>query len=89
MSSPLERRVQILLERAQYEQLEREAARAGKSVAAVIREGIAMRLGSTDIVRRAAADRLLAAAGRATHGRGDDWADMKREYEEHIEARLS
>ncbi len=72
----LDRRVQILLEPAQYEEVEREAARTGQSVAAVIRDAIGARLASGVAARAAAAERLLASADSDTE-RGEGWSDSK------------
>ncbi|HEX4430468.1 MAG TPA: ribbon-helix-helix protein, CopG family [Frankiaceae bacterium] len=85
--STLERRVQILLDPAQYEAVEREAARTGQSAAAVIREAIAARLASTSATRAAAAKRLIASADPATEA-GEDWSDSKSAMEGELASRL-
>jgi hypothetical protein len=72
----LERRVQLLLDPRQYTAVEREAAREGRSVAAVIREAIDARLASGDSARAAAARRLLASADPGEEP-AEDWADAK------------
>lgn len=60
--SLLERRVQILIDPQQYSELEREAARTGRSVAYLIRESITDPLAGLRSSRSAAAERLLASA---------------------------
>ena len=72
--SALERRVQILLDKEQYAQVEREAQRTKQSVAAVIRQAISERLATRESVRAAAARRLLATADQ---GPGEDWGSTK------------
>ncbi len=74
--STLERRVQILLDPAQYEEVEQEASRTGQSVAAVIRDAIAVRLAGGRAARAAAAQRLLASADPDTE-HGEEWTDSK------------
>jgi hypothetical protein len=74
--STLERRVQLLLDPAQYEDVEREAIRTGQSVAAVIRDAIAARLSSGSAARAAAAQRLLASADPDGES-GEDWSESK------------
>lgn len=86
--STLERRVQILLDPVQYQDVEREAARTGQSVAAVIREAIAARLSSRDGARAAAAQRLLASADPDTTG-GEDWAVSKHALGELLASKLA
>ena len=85
--SALERRVQILLDPQQYLAVEREAARSGQSVAAVIRDAIETRLASRDSARAAAARRLLESADAPT-GQGEDWALSKVVLDEAIAAKL-
>jgi hypothetical protein len=83
--STLERRVQILLDPAQYADVEREAARTGQSVAAVIREAIAGRLASGFASRAAAAQRLIASADADD---GEDWSDAKEALADQLASRL-
>ena len=86
--STLERRVQILLDPAQYEDVEREALRTGQSVAAVIRGAISARLASGSAARAAAAQRLLASADPDTE-RGEDWSDSKAALAEQLVSKSS
>jgi predicted transcriptional regulator len=79
--STLERRVQILLDKEQYAQVEREAKRTQQSVAAVIRQAISERLATHESVRAAAARRLLETADR---GQGEDWATAKAAMESRL-----
>lgn len=83
----LDRRVQVLLDPKQYLAVEREAARSGQSVAAVIRDSIARRLAAGDSARAAAARRLLASAD-TTDPAGEDWADSKAALEGELTAKL-
>jgi Ribbon-helix-helix protein, copG family len=87
MSSTLDRRVQILIDPAQYEQIEREAARTHQSVAAVIRDAIAARLSASDLVRETAAARLLASAD-SVNSAGEDWLDAKEALSASLASKL-
>lgn len=78
--SLLERRVQLLLGRARYEQVQREAERTSQSVAAVIRRAIDRCLGAQLSVRAAAADRLLADSSDEAEA-ADEWSDIKTAIE--------
>jgi hypothetical protein len=84
--SVLERRVQILLDPTQYEQVQREAARTGQSVAAVIRDAIADRLTSRDAVRAAAAASLLASVDDS--GGAEDWQVTKAALDDELAAKM-
>lgn len=77
--SLLERRVQILIERAEYERLERVAQADHRSVASVIREAISQYLdsGADDKVRSLEALLDMPVDG----GTGEDWQDAKRALE--------
>ena len=74
----LEHRLQILLDRNQYQRVSREAARRGTSIAAVIRDAI-NHLPDDEETRRAAIDAILAAAPMAVP---DDPSDLQREIDE-------
>ena len=74
--SLLERRLQLLLSLEQYRQVEMEAQDVGKSVAAVIREGIDMRLDHGSASRREAAARILRDTS-SPDGAGEDWDVIK------------
>lgn len=56
--SSLEKRVQVLLDRERYEQLEREAQRRGQTVGATVREAIDMLIGE-DAAQQLAMRRAL------------------------------
>lgn len=75
--SKLNRRLQVLLDEERYERLEREAERRGAPVASVVREAVD-RLLAEETDRRAAGDRLLAAAPMPV----GEWAEMKKEIVE-------
>lgn len=62
MSMPLERRLQVLLDEERHQRLASIAAERGVSVATVVREAIDRGLASTEGRRRAAGQRILAAA---------------------------
>ncbi len=83
--STLDRRVQILVDPSDYQRLEREAARSGQSVAAVIRDAIAARLNAGGGARANAAAQLLASADR---GAGDSWSAAKAALERDLAAKL-
>lgn len=73
--SVLERRVQILIQREEYERLEKMAATQSRSVASVIREAIGQYLDDGSDARERALATLLAAP--LTEGPGEDWAVSK------------
>ena len=83
--STLDRRVQILLDPVQYEDVEKEAARTGQSVAAVIRDAIASRLASSGAARSAAARRLLASANAEA---AEDWSIAKAMLGDQLASKL-
>jgi hypothetical protein len=83
----LDRRVQLLLDRQQYHQVELEAARSGQSVAGVIREAIESRLASGAVRRAAAAERLLASADPESEP-GEDWEHAKAAHDAALRAKL-
>ena len=74
-----ERRLQLLLDQERYERVAARARRRQVSVATVIREAIDTAIPAADLDRRAAADRILAAA---SIGLPDDPADLRRELDE-------
>jgi len=75
----MERRVQILIERAEYERLERIARTDQRSVASVIREAIGRYLDSGADDKSRAMSALLDMP--ADVGTGEDWVDAKRALE--------
>ena len=81
--SVLERRVQILVNPEQYGELEREAARTGRSVASLIRESIDDHLAGMRSSRSAAAERLLLSADSVASPE-DDWAVTKAALEQEL-----
>lgn len=80
--SVLERRVQILIERSQYERLERMARVEQRSVASLIREAIGEYLDPGADKRAQALEALLAMP--TDHGSGQDWAATKDALEREI-----
>lgn len=74
MCMSYDRRVQILLDPAQYERLERAAEASGSSVAAVIRDAIDRVLPATHMEPAVAGRLLLDAPSMPV----DDWEDWKR-----------
>jgi len=74
----MERRLQLLLDEQRYDRVQREAARSGRSVAAVIREAIDVRFADDADVRRDALGSLLERVeSRPDDSPGEDWADIK------------
>ncbi len=67
------RRRHVRIDDARWTRLEAAASRRGSSVAAVVRDAIDAALDGEGIVRKAAADTLLAAPPMAV----DDWEVMK------------
>jgi len=77
--SMLTERLQVLIEQAQRQRLEREAAARGTSVATLVREAIELAFPTTSDEKRRAADVILSAsAGWAP----DDPSDIKRMTDE-------
>lgn len=74
MSMSLTRRVQLLLDPARYERLERAATRSGSSVASVIRDAIDRMLPEEGIDPEAAGRILLEAPAMKV----EDWEEMKK-----------
>ncbi len=83
--STLDRRVQILVRPDDYRQLEREAVRTGQSVAALIREAIAARLGAGGTAKASAAAQLLASVDS---GAAVSWSAAKSALERELAAKL-
>lgn len=71
----LDRRLQVLLDEAQYRRLEEHAARRGESVAALVREAIDERFPDERLDRRRAGELLLDARPMNV----GDWTVMKEE----------
>src|SRR5579875_2076231 len=61
MSTPLEHRLQVLIDDRRHRRLAQIASERGVSIAAVVREAIDQGLGSSELRRSAAGRRLLAA----------------------------
>lgn len=78
--SQLTRRTQLLLDEDRYQRLEAEAKSTDRSVASIIREGIDLRLGAADRVkRRADAARRLLAQPAPRGDREPDWGQVRHE----------
>ncbi len=78
--SVMERRVQILIERVEYERLERVARADQRSVASVIRQAIGQYLDSGAEEKARAVDALLDMP--VDGGAGEDWDDAKQALEQ-------
>lgn len=85
--SALERRLQILLDHERFSLVESEAARSGRSVAAVIREAIDLRFASDVAVRANAATAFLESTSEPG-GPGEDWEAVKAALASDLERRL-
>ena len=85
--SVLDRRVQILVNPEQYAELEREAQRAGRSVASLIRQSIDDHLAGQRSSRSAAAERLLSSAD-PVGTQQDDWETTKEALERDLSRKL-
>ena len=88
----MERRLQLLLDQTRYDRVAEEAARSGRSVAAVIREAIDYRFDYDDgrAKRAAAALRLLeraqASSDEPPYGTPAELKDdLEREMDEHLD----
>ncbi|QOR70998.1 antitoxin [Ruania alkalisoli] len=85
--SVMERRLQLLLDRARYERVAAEAARSHRSVAAVIREAIDLQFPDDRAdVRARAAQSFLALQPDGVPG--ECAADLKRQYAEESAVRI-
>lgn len=85
----MERRLQILLDAARYDRVAEEAARTGRSVAAVIREAIDLRFPDDEgDTRAAAAQALLALTEDPGEQRGEGPAELKDAYAEQLSAKI-
>lgn len=84
----MERRLQLLLDQHRFQQVEDEAKRSGRSVAAVIREAIDVRFGDDGDARKAAAGRLLAATEQVQSDE-PDWAETKALMESALEDKIT
>ncbi len=80
----MERRVQLLLDPAQYAQVEVIAEREGKSVSAVIREAIGQRLTRNGDLRAVAAARLLSSTDEG-EAAPIDWQVEKEAMERQLD----
>lgn len=86
--SVMDKRLQLLLDRARYARVEAEAQKSGRSVAAVIREAIDVRFPNDETKVQAAIVRFLAATAEPS-GVEPDWAETKAEMEQELDAKLS
>jgi hypothetical protein len=77
----LQRRVQILFDPIQYAALEEEAAATKQSVAAIVREAVADRLGRRKRSKREAFERLASRSEAASVPAPIDWESEKDEFE--------
>ncbi|UFU03211.1 hypothetical protein LQF12_00945 [Ruania suaedae] len=85
--SGMERRLQLLLDRARYERVAAEAARSQRSVAAVIREAIDLQFpDDQDDERARAAQAFLALHTDA--GPGEDAAELKQRMAEETAGKI-
>lgn len=78
--STMERRLQILLDQARYARVAAEAARSGRSVAAVIRDAIDFRFPAGDDDRVVALSSLLRMT-EAPRGASEEWSEIKAAIE--------
>lgn len=91
MSSPLERRLQLLLDQERYARVEAEARASGRSVAAVIREAIDYRFDvDAQAARRSEAARRFLELARGTDHQPplSDWAAIKQAMGDELAAKL-
>jgi hypothetical protein len=86
--SVLERRLQVLLDERRFAMLAQESKRTGRSVGSIVREALDEHFAVTDIAaqRAAAAEWLLARP--AGTGPAEDWADMKKVYDDDLERHI-
>lgn len=86
--SVMEKRLQLLLDRERFARVEAEAARSGRSVAAVIREAIDWRFSRDPGGRAAAGARLLDSSSHADEPE-PDWVDTKRALDEQLARKVT
>ncbi|MDR2929477.1 MAG: hypothetical protein LBV06_01000 [Propionibacteriaceae bacterium] len=79
--STLERRVQVLFDPVEYDQLEALAQRERRSVGAVIRESVRRTLATPTATRQAALSRLLSRADTDPGEPVGDWSVVKAGFE--------
>lgn len=84
----LDRRLQLLLDEARYERVSAEAARSGRSVAAVIREAIDISFPVGDDLRIRVAGDLLALTAAPDVGPAEGPAELKAALEQGLSDRL-
>ena len=88
--SLLERRLQLLLDADRYDRVCAEAARSGRSVAAVIREAIDLRFpDDEDSARVQAVKALLSLTRDAGPGVGESPAELKEAYAVELAAKAA
>lgn len=85
---PMDRRLQLLLDEARYERVSAEAARSGRSVAAVIREAIDVSYPVGDDLRIRVAGELLSLTAKPGAGPAEGPAELKAALEQHLSDRL-
>lgn len=89
--SPMERRLQLLLDSERYARVEAEARASGRSVAAVIREAIDYRF-NVDVEaarRREATPRFLQVASQSDHEpQPTDWGAIREAMDDELAAKL-
>jgi hypothetical protein len=83
--STMERRLQLLLDQHRYDLVAAEAARSGRSVAAVIREAIDRRFDDADQRRMAAAARLLEMTEHPEPGAATSLEEAKKSIGDELE----
>jgi predicted DNA-binding protein len=86
--SVMERRLQLLLDQARYDRVAAEAARTGRSVAAVIREAIDARFPAGDDARARALDSFLDLT-QSGQGEVESWAEVKRDLADRLDEELT
>jgi hypothetical protein len=79
--STLERRVQVLFDPAEYDQLEALAQHERRSVGAIIRESVRRTLSTPTATRQAALARLFARAETTPRQPVGDWNQVKASFE--------
>lgn len=88
--SPLERRLQILLDEERYRRVAAEADASGRSVAAVIREAIDVRFRDEgDAARIRSASELLKLTREPDGGAPEGPTELKEAYARHLDRAVS
>lgn len=84
----MERRLQLLLDQARYDRVADQAARTGRSVAAMIRDAIDAAYPSGEAARSLALTEFLASSAKAD-GPTESWDQISAELDDRLDDELT